>query len=263
MAEEYEASDYGIFTDAIGTTKKMNEELSSINDSINEVSNSLNDESVFMGPAADEAQNGFNSVKSRIETLVGNYNTIATVLDDTATNYDAGDTSSKMKVLSIDANGVMQITETAVAFSGSNNEEKLYSFLSSQGFNDAAICGILANIQHESGFDTTALGDNGTSYGICQWHNSRWDNLKSYCSENGLDPDSIEGQAQFLVYELQNSYPGVYETLQNVPNTADGAYEASYKWTVDFEVPDDRYNRGDQRGNTAKTTYWDKYGNKS
>ena len=262
MAEKYEASRYGIFNDAISTTKKMNEDLTTTNDSIKEVGDSLNSESVFMGPAADEAQNGFKGVLSRIEKLIGNYNTIATLLDETSENYKSGDETAKAKFLTMGENGVMELTEKAVAFSGSTNEEKLYSYLSSQGFNDAAICGIFSNIQHESGFNTTALGDSGTSYGICQWHNSRWNNLKNYCSENGLDPDSIEGQGQFLVYELQNNYHGVYETLKNVPNTAEGAFDASYKWTVDFEKPADKYNQGNKRGTVAQTTYWDKYGNK-
>ena len=137
-----------------------------------------------------------------------------------------------------------------------------YSYLSSQGFNNAAICGILANIESESGFSTTALGDGGTSYGICQWHEGRWDSLKDYCSENNLDSDSLEGQAQYLVSELKNSYPDVYETLQNVPNTAEGAYQAAYKWTTDFEIPEDKYSEGENRGDNAQTTYWEKYGSK-
>lgn len=49
----------------------------------------------------------------------------------------------------------------------------------------SAAAGILANIRWESGFNPTALGDGGTSYGLCQWHMGRWDNLVEYC--NGQD----------------------------------------------------------------------------
>ena len=40
--------------------------------------------------------------------------------------------------------------------------------------NPAAIQGILANIEYESGFSPTVWGDEGTSYGLCQWHESRY-----------------------------------------------------------------------------------------
>ena len=112
----------------------------------------------------------------------------------------AGHEDAKEMILSVNSSGTLGPPKVGAAnFSGNNNEEKLYNYLSSQGFNDAAICGILANIERESGFDTEALGDGGTSYGICQWHYGRWDNLESYCEKNNLDSSSIEGQDQYLV----------------------------------------------------------------
>ena len=77
--------------------------------------------------------------------------------------------------------------QKGLKLTGNDNKSKIYNYLSEQGFSDAAICGILANIEHESGFRTDALGDGGTSYGICQWHNGRWNNLKNYCNKNNLD----------------------------------------------------------------------------
>ena len=264
---EYKVSDYGIFSDAVGTTNKFNEQLSTSKEDINSCSTKLNNESIFMGPACDEAVKVCKSGCSKLELLSGNYTTMGDFLKTTASNYKAGDDKAKTTILSINSAGKVETTTGSSAstanFSGSNNQEKLYNYLSSQGFNDAAICGILANIQHESGFDTTAVGDGGTSYGICQWHEGRWDSMKSYCEDNNLDPDSIEGQGQYLVNELKNNYPGVYETLQNVPNTSEGAYEAAYKWTTDYEIPADKYNQGDYRGTTASTEYWEKYGNKN
>ena len=149
-----------------------------------------------------------------------------------------------------------------VKLSGNTTKDQVYNYLSSQGFNDAAICGIMANIEHESGFRTDALGDGGTSYGICQWHNSRWNNLKNFCNNNGYDWKSLEGQLAYLVHELKTNYQGVYNTLMNVPNTSQGAYDAAYKWTTDFEIPSNRYERGKQRGSTASSSYWNTYGTK-
>lgn len=261
---DYKVSDYGIFSDAVGTTNKLNEGLDLAKDIVKDCKSQLNNEAIFMGPTSEQAVEACNKGCSNIELLSENYNAIGNYLINTSSNYKAGDNQAKVTVLSIGSSGkVGTASQSSTAnFSGSNNQEKLYSYLSSQGFNNAAICGILANIQHESGFDTTALGDNGTSYGICQWHAGRWDSLKSYCSKNNLDADSLEGQAKYLVSELKNSYPDVYNTLKNVPNTPQGAYDAAYKWTVDFEIPADKYSQGAGRGNTAQTTYWNKYGNK-
>ena len=148
-----------------------------------------------------------------------------------------------------------------VTLTGNTNKDKIFSYLRSQGFNNAAICGILSNIQHESNFNPNSLGDKGTSYGICQWHNSRWTRLKNYCSKNNLSYKSLEGQVSFLVYELKKYYPKVYNTIKNVPNTKKGAYDAAYSWTVHYEVPVNRYKQGDRRGRSASSTYWDAYGN--
>ena len=38
--------------------------------------------------------------------------------------------------------------------------------------NDAALAGILANLQGESGFNPHKIGDGGEAYGICQWRNT-------------------------------------------------------------------------------------------
>lgn len=263
---DYKVSDYGIFNDAVGTTKKLNESLGTSKTDIEDCKTKLNSEAVFMGPACDEAIKGLNSSCSKIELLTENYTTIGNYLTDTATNYQSGDKEAKTNILSINSDGKIGLSafssSGAANFTGSDNQEKMYNYLASQGFNNAAICGILANINYESGFSTEAVGDGGTSYGICQWHEGRWDSLNSYCEKNNLDPSSIEGQGQYLVYELQNSYPGVYDTLKNVPNTSEGAYQAAYKWTTDFEVPDDTENQADIRGGSASSTYWEQYGSK-
>lgn len=143
----------------------------------------------------------------------------------------------------------------------SKNKDIIFNFLVSEmGLNSAAACGVLANIQHESSFNPTALGDNGTSYGICQWHNGRYTKLKDYCKKYGYDYKTVEGQLQYLKYELQGSYKkSVLNRLASVENTADGAYLAGYYWCVHFEVPANKEAKAKQRGNLAKNTYWPKY----
>lgn len=143
---------------------------------------------------------------------------------------------------------------------GSNAEQIFNSTKSSLGINSAAACGILANIECESGFSTASVGDGGTSIGICQWHNSRATALKSYCSSHGLPSTSLEGQLGYLYQELSQSYSGVLSTLRSVPNSAQGAYNAAYAWCVSFEVPANKYVKAQERGNIAKNKYWPTYG---
>ena len=144
-----------------------------------------------------------------------------------------------------------------------SNEEKCYKyFTETMKLNTAGACGIMANIKYESNFRPTIYGDGGTSYGICQWHNTRFTNLKNYCSKNGYDYTSIEGQLHFLQYELESSYKSLTNYIRNVSNTSSGSYDAGYKFCYDFERPANKSAKSVQRGNYAKT-YFNKYNGSS
>ncbi len=139
----------------------------------------------------------------------------------------------------------------------SSNTRYIYQYLTEKmGLNHAAACGVLANIQLESGFNQYALGDGGTSYGICQWHNERFNRLISYCGGIGLDYNTLDGQLAYLANELASSYPNVLNHLLGVSDTPDGAYDAGYYWCVYFEAPSETYARAAQRGNLAKNEYY-------
>ncbi|MBQ9415200.1 MAG: InlB B-repeat-containing protein [Clostridia bacterium] len=157
--------------------------------------------------------------------------------------------------------GTLPVLSTSLSVVAvSENETTIYHYLKNEmGLNTAAACGVLANIEKESDFNPHKLGDNGTSYGICQWHNSRWDDLKTYCNNNGYDWTTVSGQLRFLKYELAASYPKVNSYLQSVADTASGAYDAAYYWCYYFEVPADKANVSVVRGNLAKNTYWPRY----
>lgn len=140
-------------------------------------------------------------------------------------------------------------------------ERQVFSFLTEEmGLNSAAACGVLANMEAESGFTLTVYGDSGSSYGLCQWHNGRFDNLRNFCLSRGYDYSSLEGQLNYLWFELRTQYTGTYAVLRNVPDTAEGAYQAAYYWCVHFEAPANREAAGVRRGNTAQTKYWLRYG---
>lgn len=258
--EDYEFQDYGIFSNGVTTTKNLGTSITTGSDALMDAKTKISDGSIFMGPIADSCVDGFNKASNKITSLSENFTTIENYLIETSSTYKAGDDSAVKNVLRLDGGKIVQgASGNSGVQTGSANQDAVYNYLSQQGFNDAAICGILANIQHESNFNPHALGDGGTSYGICQWHNSRWDRLKNYCSQNNLDSTTLDGQLSYLVWELQNNYPSVYNKIVSVPNTAQGAYDAAYEWTVHFEIPANKEQSGQNRGNTAVNKYWSTY----
>lgn len=147
-----------------------------------------------------------------------------------------------------------EVTYTA----GKTNEETIFNFCTQVlGMNKAGACGVVANIVVESGCNPTKSGDNGTSYGICQWHGSRMTAMKKWCGNNYTKLDS---QLWYLKYELECSYPAVLSYMKTVANTAQGAYDAGSHWCAKFEVPNNTAAVSAVRGNMARNTYWPRYG---
>lgn len=151
-------------------------------------------------------------------------------------------------------------TAAALGDSSSSVEKQIFYYLTNtMGLPVSSACGILANIQHESSFNPNAIGDYGTSYGLCQWHNERYDALISYCNANGYDYRTVLGQMKYLQYELETNYASMLSKLRGMANTASGAYDAGYLWCVAFERPANAESKGYSRGTLAKNTYWPKY----
>ena len=152
-------------------------------------------------------------------------------------------------------------------FGTAENREQIFTYLRGNlGLSVAATCGVMANIQMESNYNPDALGDYGTSYGLCQWHDDvalgydRWTQLKNFCAANGLQwQNSVDGQMQFLQYELERGYKKVLSNLRSQPETAQGAYDAAYYYCVNYEVPANKEAVGKVRANLAMNTLWPMY----
>ena len=139
------------------------------------------------------------------------------------------------------------------------NTNEIYDYLRNiLGLNHAAACGVLANIQCESNFASSAVGDGGTSYGLCQWHLGRFSALINWCSANGYEYHSIQGQLGYLTTELQGGYASVYQYLLSVPDTAQGAYDAAYYWCKYFEIPANLEYNYQMRADLAMNLYYPK-----
>lgn len=172
--------------------------------------------------------------------------------------------------------GFLLSTEEAQA---ATNQQIVYNFLTDNiGFNSAAACGVMANIEAESDFNPNDKGDlkDGvyTSYGILQWHDGssskRLTKLKEWCKDNGYDYKTITGQLHYLKQELSanndewlwngKTIYNYLENKENVPNSADGAWEAGRYWCYEYERPANKVKKSQERGDLARDTYWKEYG---
>ena len=139
-------------------------------------------------------------------------------------------------------------------------ERQIYDYLTKElKLPSSSACGILANIEHESAFQLQIFGDNGTSFGLCQWHAGRFSNLKAYCRGRDLDYRTVDGQMAYLKFELETSYSSLYTLLLGMEDTPNGAYRAGYLWCTQFERPADMEEKGKQRATLAKGKYWNRY----
>ena len=141
-------------------------------------------------------------------------------------------------------------------------EQEVFDYLTEElMLSNAAACGVLANIEHESSFQPTIVGDQGTSYGLCQWHNERFTALRSYCAALGLDYRTVAGQMTYLKYELGTNYQNLLLVLQAIDDTPEGAYRAAYMWCIQFERPSNAQVKAVSRGELARGKYWPRYNN--
>ncbi|KFX64266.1 hypothetical protein KBK24_0121770 [Burkholderia sp. K24] len=70
------------------------------------------------------------------------------------------------------------------------------------GWSPAQAAGIASNIFRESGYNPTAVGDNGQAYGLGQWHKDRQEEFRKRFGKD-IRQSSLDEQLQFIDYELR------------------------------------------------------------
>lgn len=140
---------------------------------------------------------------------------------------------------------------------GNKNGDYIFNELISHGASIAGACGVLANVSAESSFSTALNnGDSGLASGLCQWHPDRWNNLVLKVKENNSKPlDSIERQTSFLIWEISKGYADLWQKICTAED-GQGAYNVGYQMCFDFERPANKAVKSDERGNSARNTYW-------
>jgi murein DD-endopeptidase MepM/ murein hydrolase activator NlpD len=135
---------------------------------------------------------------------------------------------------------------------------RVISFLKNKGLTTSQASGIAGNMSIESGFKPDVVGDSGTSYGLVQWHASRWTNLKQYCAKNNLDPASVDGQLEFLWHELKNNSELGLLKLKNQTNPRDAAEVFAKYYERPANISPDRMNNAENYYNEYTKNVADK-----
>lgn len=166
--------------------------------------------------------------------------------------YIMGDSNDSVEELMIKISDLPEASCFVRLHIEMSDKKTIYLFLRQElGLNDAAATGVYANIYWESRLDHGSIGDEGSSFGICQWHNGRWTKLVNFCNSHFYEWDSLDGQLRFLQYELETRYPGLLSDLRNVPDDANGAYTAAFEFCTRFERPAAMEEAGVKRGKYA------------
>ena len=171
-----------------------------------------------------------------------------------------------------------------------DNASYVFQRLIEAKFPNSAACGILANMEAESGIRPdnlqnsyeTSLGytdqsyteavDSGeysleqfktdsAGYGLIQWTDGgRKELLYKNTKGKGSSIADISGQMDTVLIELDNW--GLTNKLKAVPETVEGAKQAAYIFCTEFEIPANKEERAKER-ESAATRYWEAYQNGS
>lgn len=114
---------------------------------------------------------------------------------------------------------------------GNGNMQTVCLTLKGSGLSNNSVAAIMTNINAESGFNNNIVGDHGTSYGLCQWHNGRWTNLKNSFPSNW---QTVGAQLQFLMNELHGGYASLYNALKSGNGDVSSL---TYTFCSNFERP--------------------------
>ncbi len=106
---------------------------------------------------------------------------------------------------------------------------EVYNYIRERGLSKFHALGMLSNIQAESSFNPSAIGDNGTSAGLFQHHKTRWQNLKEFAKRRGTQWTDWKTQVDFALSEPA----GQQYAAMNFKSAA----EASIWFTKYFEIP--------------------------
>lgn len=88
-----------------------------------------------------------------------------------------------------------------------SNQGSIWNYFAKQGYSSSAISGIMGNIGTETNgtFDPNTKQKGGPGMGLAQWTKGgggRWDQLTAWAKKNGLNPNDMNTQLQYMTKEM-------------------------------------------------------------
>ena len=115
---EYKITDYQFFDQAIETEKVLNGKLEDGQTSIKECKDILSNDTIFMGPIAENCKESSDKSSARITQSQENYNIIAKYLTDACNKYKSGDENAENVILSISDGKITTEKVTSITSNG-------------------------------------------------------------------------------------------------------------------------------------------------
>lgn len=120
-------------------------------------------------------------------------------------------------------------------------------FFESKGWTREQAAGIVANLKTESNMNPSVIGDNGSAYGIAQWHPDRQANFRKAMGKD-IKNSSLSEQLEFVNYELTS---GSEMRAGGALRTANNAGDAAAIISKMYERPRERDAQAASRAKLA------------
>lgn len=101
-----------------------------------------------------------------------------------------------------------------------------------KGWKPHQAAAIVGRLSQESNLDPTAVGDNGTAFGIAQWRGIRNVRRLKFHRERGSSPKDLLAELDFVDYELRNFETKAFETI-----SASRTLDEAAKGMMHYERP--------------------------
>jgi hypothetical protein len=108
--------------------------------------------------------------------------------------------------------------------------ETVMDFFIDKGMTVEGAAGIAGNMQVESNFKPDVYGDNGTSIGLAQWHNTRMAGLFKFAKDKNLDALAVDTQLEWCWEELTTKFKSLLNSLMTANDPAKAAEDFARKY---------------------------------
>jgi hypothetical protein len=115
--------------------------------------------------------------------------------------------------------------------------QQVMGYFQGQGWSKAQSAGIAANLLAESGLKAGAVGDNGTAYGLAQWHPDRQSEFAKWAGHSIMG-SSFQEQLAFVQYELTR---GMRKAAGDSLRRIDSASASGSAVSLGYENPKDNF----------------------